>query len=331
MQAHRSLANALLHFSKPSTTCDASAFAGSMTSTDVLKEQMDDLMRDSTQKAYQLASPANRLRTADQHDAQKFDAMVRNSYAPLLHATDYAYMSRSKGDCEETFDVLLYGEDKQRPEHGYEFALSRQTEGDDHVSLGEHALARDSQFWRTDRVLPIPTASLATKHAQLMQQRQTALRRRCFGGSHEHRSVQHSFGEDETHNLCCRLGDAAKDYADRTGNPIGRAARRISSDNWSTCMGSNVCTFYAQMHQDGTAPLFAASPDLSKLSTRIPAKMDCEAYAAEKLSMGAHGTPGITTRGNSELCSAADRRMIDAHTLESHRSIQEWLSQPSNA
>ena len=77
----------------------------------------------------------------------------------------------------------------------------------------------------------------------MMRQRQEALRSRCFGASFEHPSVRHSFGMDHTHNMCCKLGQRAREYANRTGNPIGTASRQIGSENWSTCMGSNACSF----------------------------------------------------------------------------------------
>lgn len=76
-------------------------------------------------------------------------------------------------------------------------------------------------------------------------------------------STSHCF-KDETHRTCCLLGGKARRYADRTGNPIGRAAeeaffRRYGFHPdaniltpWCTCIGSEVCSFYAKKFNDGT-------------------------------------------------------------------------------
>jgi hypothetical protein len=141
--------------------------------------------------------------------------------------------------------------------------------------------------------------------------------------------VQHSFGEDATHNLCCALGREARAYADASGNPIGALAESIDTDNdlrlsnWSTCMGSNVCSEYASRFDDGTRPLFATDEALTQVVTNVPPDPDCEAFAAELLSTRAHGTPGISTRGHAASCKhkAAVRR---AH-LKRHRDVDRWL------
>ena len=161
---------------------------------------------------------------------------------------------------------------------------------------------------------------------------QTKLRRLCFGESYNHPSIQHSFGIDNTHNLCCSLAMPSKIYADASGNPIGSASTAIdldgdlSNSTWSTCMGSNVCSFYAQRHNDGTDALFATSPDLTKLATYIPEDVNCEAYAARQLSMSAHGTPGITTHGDPNLCSAVEKSNIDAGMIEGLENVDNWLN-----
>ena len=159
----------------------------------------------------------------------------------------------------------------------------------------------------------------------MMKTRQDSFRKACFDKAYNKKSVKHSFGADMTHNLCCRLGDKAKDYSNKSGNPIGKAANKINSDNWSTCMGSNVCSFYAETQKDGTMPLFATSPDLYKLCTYVPPNMHCEAFAAEELSMTSHGTPGITTKGDSSLCSVEERQKIQDNTYSLHKNIQKVI------
>lgn len=307
-------------------SCDVSKFSGNMTAVDVLREQIDDMFQGNTMKAYQLASPKYRESTANNYDHNRFDTMVRSAtYVPLLQAQDYSYAKSSKKKCEEKYDVLLYDEDVSKPTHGYEFLLSRQTEEDLHDSLQDYGLPADSQYWRTDHVLPISKDDLQKKHNEMMKQRQDSFRKACFDEAYNEKSVKHSFGADMTHNLCCKLGEKAKDYSNQSGNPIGRAANNINSDNWSTCMGSNVCSFYAQTQNDGTMPLFATSPDLYKLGTYVPPNIHCEAFAAEELSMTSHGTPGITTRGNSELCSEEEKQNIRNNTYSSHKDIQRVI------
>lgn len=307
--------------------CDVSKFTGAMTSVDVLTRQMDDLIGGRTTKAYQLASPANRRQTANNHDVDMFRRMIQSNYRPLLNATDYSYIRSQTNDCHEMFDVLLYGHDPSSPTHGYTFSLSRQVAADTHPTLGEHKMPTNSQYWRTDSVVAISKNILPKKHMEMLLERQKLLRSRCFGDSFDHPSVQHSFGVDRTHNLCCKLGERAREYADETGNPIGSAARQIGSENWSTCMGSNVCSFYAQKHKDDTKPKFASSPDLYKVITHVPANIHCEAYAAKLLSMDSHGTPGISTRGRPNECRSDDRRAVDRNTLTLHRDIQAWLAE----
>lgn len=47
--------------------------------------------------------------------------------------------------------------------------------------------------------------------------------------------------------------------------------------------------------------------------------------AAEQLSMTAHGTPGITIRGNSESCSEKEKQKILNHIHTSHKDIQRVM------
>ena len=316
-----------LYKGKGKMSCDARKFAGTMSAVDVLTEQMDDMLKGSTVKAYQLASPDNRKATADSHNMSKFDKMVRSEmYRPLLQAKDYSYTKREETNCQATFDVLLYGDDPSKPTHGYEFALSRQTAPDRDDTLQMHKLPEESQYWRTDHVLRLPENKLENKHNDMMNTRQESFRKACFGDSYDDASVQHSFGVDRTHNLCCKLGEDAKTYADRSRNPIGKAARRIGSDNWSTCMGSNVCTYYAEKFDDGTRPVFATSPDLYKATTHIPSDINCEAYVATQLSADAHGTPGIDTKGDPQKCPLKERKIIDDNIKSQHKDTQRMLS-----
>ena len=179
-------------------------------------------------------------------------------------------------------------------------------------------------------MLPAVLSLLAANDSDFdFSQRQVKLRQLCFGKAYEHYSVSHSFGVDLTHNLCCDLGPEAKRYADASGNPIGSAAEKIdvigdkTFSRWSTCMGSNVCSVYASKFDDGTRPLFASSPDLTRIVTDLPGDPDCEAYAAQVLNMGPHGTPGIYTRGDPKSCR--HKRRVDNSLLVENHDIDQWL------
>ena len=71
---------------------------------------------------------------------------------------------------------------------------------------------------------------------------------------------------DATHHTCCLLGGEARKYADKTGNPIGKASEdafletygfppgRSTLTPWCTCIGSKVCSYYSKRFgtTDGT-------------------------------------------------------------------------------
>jgi len=72
--------------------------------------------------------------------------------------------------------------------------------------------------------------------------------------------------QDSTHQTCCLLGKNAREYADKSGNPIGKESENtflknynFKADNntltpWCTCIGSEVCSYYSQKFgkKDGT-------------------------------------------------------------------------------
>lgn len=72
--------------------------------------------------------------------------------------------------------------------------------------------------------------------------------------------------KDLTHQTCCLLGYKAREYADKSGNPIGKASVDAFIKNygfipdkniltpWCTCIGSQVCSFYSEKfgNIDGT-------------------------------------------------------------------------------
>ena len=294
----------------------------------IVQRQLDGLINQDTYIAFQFASKKNRKKTAPPgYNFKAFDFMVRASFSPLLTATDYRIVETAEAG---HVVVILYVQEKAFK--SYRFELSRQNEDDLNPVLGNGKVNASQQPWRTDAVEPLPDESLDKWCRIAHEQRQQKLRQRCFGKAAKHPSISHSFGSDRTHNLCCALGQKSKEYSDKHGNPIGQAASKIdfdgdlSSSNWSTCLGSNVCGFLGKRHGD-TKALFAVSPDLSRLALYLPtASPDCEAYAAHLLDTHSHGTPGIETQGNPQKCEEKIQRAIKEQILHKHSDIDKFLS-----
>jgi superoxide dismutase, Cu-Zn family len=294
----------------------------------IVRRQLDALLDGDTRIAFQLASRSNRDATAppDGYGFAAFDRVVRTAFSPLLTADDYRVL---RGGTAGHLDVLLYVHG--HPHHAYRFELSQQRTDDSHPSLaGDRVVGRDRP-WRTDAVVALPSAKWSTLQRRAHQSRQGELRRACFGDAWTDPSVSHSFGADRTHNMCCDLGETSKEFSDASGNPIGRAATAVdcdgdtSSSPWSTCLGSNVCGVLGAKFGD-TSARFAVSPDLSRVATHIPpGSAACEAYVAQLLDTPAHGTPGLTTRGDPTRCAASDVQAIKAGLLRAHRDIDAML------
>jgi len=130
--------------------------------------------------------------------------------------------------------------------------------------------------------------------------------------------TSHCFN-DETHHTCCLLGKNARNYADSTGNPIGKLSESIQSKDekktkskskskklvpWCTCTGSKVCSFYAQKFgkSDGTHIKFIGSlkPNKTKKKNTNNIKNNSvnnsnwnENNAIDRLKLLQHKTPGI--------------------------------------
>ena len=134
--------------------------------------------------------------------------------------------------------------------------------------------------------------------------------------------TSHCFA-DSTHQTCCMLGPEARAYADRSGNPIGKASERAFKEAnnrdprpdeltpWCTCFGSKVCSYYASKFDDGTHIRFLNNPQSEReIVENIPPK--CEGYFRNKFSIRSHGTPGIkeTNEDNVENCSDIDITLL---------------------
>jgi len=92
--------------------------------------------------------------------------------------------------------------------------------------------------------------------------------------------------KDSTHQTCCLLGKNAREYADKSGNPIGKESENTfyknynfkPSDNtltpWCTCIGSEVCSNYSKKfgNKDGTHIKFIHDKDNNIIFDRNESK-----------------------------------------------------------
>ena len=127
--------------------------------------------------------------------------------------------------------------------------------------------------------------------------------------------TSHCFN-DATHHTCCLLGKNARNYADSTGNPIGKLSESIQiqghkSQNqsgnksnklvpWCTCSGSKVCSFYSKKFGklDGTHIKFIGRLKPNKIKTKKKKQNNSnsnwnENNAINRLQLLQHKTPGV--------------------------------------
>jgi len=126
--------------------------------------------------------------------------------------------------------------------------------------------------------------------------------------------TSHCFN-DETHHTCCRLSKKARDYADESGNPIGKLAddvfkklpkshhlkahfKKTGERPWCTCFGSKVCGYYADNFKD-THIKFISNPTKKEYAHTINGSEDCEEFVRNKFEVESHGTPGIYGKKSS--------------------------------
>ena len=135
--------------------------------------------------------------------------------------------------------------------------------------------------------------NIKTKREKLLE--------RC--GLPDNYSTSHCFN-DSTHHTCCKLGKKAREYADKTGNPIGTGSIRAFKEKfgreptseektgWCTCFGSKVCSNYSEKFPGDTKIKFINKPQSKKeIRTEVPNR--CEEYFRKKYSVQEHGTPGV--------------------------------------
>jgi len=114
-------------------------------------------------------------------------------------------------------------------------------------------------------------------------------------------NTSHCF-RDSTHQTCCMLGPEARKYSNESGNPIGTASEKsffnyLNKDAnnedltpWCTCIGSKVCSFYANKFNDGTHIKFINNKN-KFLAYNF--KSNCENKLSEIFDYSSHSTPGV--------------------------------------
>lgn len=114
--------------------------------------------------------------------------------------------------------------------------------------------------------------------------------------------TEHCF-TDGTHHTCCMLGSKAREYANKSGNPIGKVSEEsfrkffnkkpLKNDMtpWCTCIGSKVCSYYADRFNDGTHIKFINNKDKKILAYNFESK--CENRLSKEFNYNIHSTPGI--------------------------------------
>ena len=120
-------------------------------------------------------------------------------------------------------------------------------------------------------------------------------------------SSSHCF-KDSTHQTCCLLGYKARKYSNETGNPIGKASENLFKiyfgrkplkndlTPWCTCIGSGVCSYYAQKFNDNTHIKFINSKKDKFIIYNI--ENYCESKIANEFNYILHNTPGIDSIKN---------------------------------
>lgn len=184
---------------------------------------------------------------------------------------------------------------------------------------------RTTTSFSDERETPIAANAESIDMEMNNKQKAAFFREMCFGahvGEHNEK-VQHAFA-DPTHGMCCLLGPKSRAYADNSGNPIGTASEEVAQTaptevadsamtSWSSCMGSNVCSYYGKRFGDAY-PKFAVSPDKKKMWIPTHGTIvspECEKFLQEDVFKGtSHLTPGIEPPSSKHGCSPEDQAKI---------------------
>ena len=123
-----------------------------------LKLQLESMRAGSTLLVYQLASPSNRLLTAQGgYKYSVFDGMVRGpTYSPLLNFQKYKTLTKKRIENQYQSDISIINNGFS---YKFRFEMSLQPKNivDTHPSLGPFIMKPGhTSVWRTDSVIPLP-------------------------------------------------------------------------------------------------------------------------------------------------------------------------------
>ena len=116
------------------------------------------------------------------------------------------------------------------------------------------------------------------------------------------KQTTHCFN-DSTHQTCCMLGYKSRQYSNKSDNPIGKIAEKMfykyynkyptknDLTPWCTCIGSNVCSYYALKFKDNTHIKFINNPYKNLIAYDF--KNNCENKIKNKFNYHTHLTPGV--------------------------------------
>ena len=122
-----------------------------------LRLQLESMRIGITLIVYQLASPSNRMTTAQGgYNYYVFDNMVRSpTYSPLLNFQKYRILKKKKSEKQYQADILIINNGIS---YKFRFQMSLQTKNiiDIHNSLGPFVMKPGHvSVWRTDSVIPL--------------------------------------------------------------------------------------------------------------------------------------------------------------------------------
>ncbi len=123
-----------------------------------LKLQLESMRTGTTLLVYQLASPSNRLSTAQGgYNYSSFDSMVRSpTYSPLLNFQKYKTLTKRRIGSQYQADISIINNGFS---YKFRFQMSLQPKNiiDTHPSLGPFIIEPGHvPVWRTDSVIPLP-------------------------------------------------------------------------------------------------------------------------------------------------------------------------------
>ena len=173
------------------------------------------------------------------------------------------------------------------------------------------------------RLLPVLLTAQACLARVSREQQATALEA-CGLPDPNYGPTRHCF-VDSTHHTCCMLGPRARAYSDNSGNPIGTAASKALAARrghppagdelapWCTCFGSLVCSYYAELFDDGTHVAFVHEPNSDPVAGAldVPKSRECEDKVRQYFAVEAHGTPGVAAH-------ASGSQKCPGYTVEDH-------------